>query len=429
MASSVAWRRLATAGGVYGSAVVGFLATVIAARELDRDGFGVLTVVVATTGFVQLLLDFTIDEALVKFGFRYSARAEFGRLRRLFRVAALVKVLGGLAGTAALLVLAPFANTIFGHGGVVVPMAIAAAIPLVQAPEGVAGTAILLRNRIDIRAWFLLVSMVLRFVGIVVGAHYGVVEAVAGMVLAQVAATAAVGVAGFAAFRRFPRHDVVPLGEDAPALRRFVVQSTIGSGIASARGTFPAMLVGLVASPRGAADFRVAQAPQTAAQTLSAPARLVLLTEQTHHFEHGRIDRIRSLLRRYMLATSAILVVLVPLGWWAMPWLVDVVYTSKYSGSVEAARLILVASAVQLVFGWTKSFPISIGRPVLRIVAQGVEVAVLVPALLVMAWLWGAPGAGGAILLSSLALAAVWTVFLLRLNKGVLALPAEAATP
>jgi O-antigen/teichoic acid export membrane protein len=308
-------------------------------------------------------------------------------------------------------------------------MAIAALIPLVQSPEGVAGTAILLRNRIDIRAAFLLVSMVLRFVGIVVGAHFGVVEAVVGTVLAQVGATAAVGIAGLAAFRRFPREPVEPLGDDAASLRRFVVQSTIGSAIASARGTFPAMLVGLVASPRGAADFRVAQAPQTAAQTLSAPARLVLLTEQTHHFEHGRIDRIRSMLRRYMLATSAILVVVVPLGWWAMPWLVHVVYTDKYAHSVEAARLILVASAVQLVFGWSKSFPVSIGRPVLRIVAQGVEVVVLVPALLVMAWLWGATGAGGAVLLSACAFAAVWCVFLLRLNKGVLALPAKAATP
>jgi O-antigen/teichoic acid export membrane protein len=343
MASSVVWRRALAAGGVYGSAVVGFLSTVIAARELPPYDFGLFAIVVATTGFVQLLLDFTVDEALVKYGFRYSARGEFGRLRRLFEIAAAIKLGGGLAGTVALLVLAPFAGAVFGDDGLVVPMLIAAAIPFVQSPEGLAGTAILLRNRIDVRAGFLLVSMALRFAGVVAGAHFGVVEAVLGMVAAQVVATAAVGIGGALAFRRFPRHPTVALGDDASALRTFVVQSTIGSGIASARGTFPAALVGAVTSPGPAADFRIAQAPQTAFQTLSAPARYVLLTEQTHDFEHGRIDRVRSMLRNYMLATSAALTVLVPFVWWAMPWLVRAVYGAKYDGAADAARLILVA--------------------------------------------------------------------------------------
>jgi PST family polysaccharide transporter len=423
------WRRAATAAGVYGSALVGLLATVVAARQLDQAEFGLLALVVATTGFVQMLLDLTIDEALVKYGFRYAAREDFGRLRRLFQVAGAVKLSGGLLGTLVLLGLAPLGDTVFGEHGLFVPLLLAAPIPLVQSPEGLAATALLLRGRTDVRGFFLLVSMTLRLAGMGIGSVFGLREAVLGTVLAQVVATTAIGLAGAAAFRRFPRVGAVPLGEEVPALRRFVVQSSVGTALGSARVTFPAMLVGLVAGAPQVAAFRVAQSPQSAFATLSAPARLVLLAEQTHDFEHGRIDRLRSMLTRYMLGMTALLAVLVPALWWWMPSLVRWVYGAKYENAVDATRLILVAAAIQLVWGWTKSFPVSIGRPVLRVVAQSVELAVLVPALLVLGALWGATGAAAAVVVASAVFAAVWTAILLRLRRGMLALPAEALVP
>ena len=39
----------------------------------------------------------------------------------------------------------------------------------------------------------------------------------------------------------------------------------------------------------------------------------------------------------------------------------------------------LIVAALQLVWGWTKSFPVSIGRPGLRVVVQAIEIAVFVP--------------------------------------------------
>jgi O-antigen/teichoic acid export membrane protein len=418
------WRRAATVAGVYGSALVGILATVVAARQLDREDFGLLTLVIATTGFVQMLLDLTVDEALVKYGFRYAAREDFGRLRRLFEIAGVVKVSGGLLGTLVLLGLAPLGDTVFGEHGLFVPLLLAAPIPLVQSPEGLAATALLLRGRTDVRGFFLFVSMTLRLAGMGIGSVFGLTEAVLGTVLAQVVATAAVGLAGAAAFRRFPRAAAVPLGEEAPALRRFIFQSSLGTALGSARVTFPAMLVGLVAGAPQVSAFRIAQSPQSAFATLSAPARLVLLAEQTYDFEHGRVERLRSMLTRYMVGMTVLLAVLVPLLWWLMPTLVRAVYTDKYADAVDAARLILVAASIQLVWGWTKSFPVSIGRPVLRVVAQSVELVVLVPALLVLGALWGATGAAAAVVVASAAFAAVWTAILLRLRRGLLAVPA-----
>ena len=75
----------------------------------------------------------------------------------------------------------------------------------------------------------------------------------------------------------------------------------------------------------------------------------------------------------------------------------------------------LLAAALQLVWGWTKSFPVSIGRPGLRVIVQSIEIAVFVPLLLVFASRWGATGAAGAMLVSTVVFCAVWTGMLLRL--------------
>ncbi len=410
--------------GIYGATALGFLVTVVATRVLGTHGYARFAVVVASTGFFQLLLDLTVEEALVKFGFRYAQAEDWGRLRRLFRLALAFKLAGGALAAAALAALVPFADTVWGAGGLGLPLLLAALVPLVQAPEGVAAGAIILRGRYDIRGALLTVSMALRLAGVGVGALWGVTGAVAGMLVAQALATVVVSAAGLVALRRFPRVRAVPIGADRDELRRFVVSSTLGSSLVSARSTLGTMLVGALTPIVQAGYFRNAQAPATGLSALSSPARLVLLTEQTRDFEAGDRARVLRLLRRYVALTTALMAVVVPVGWFLMPFLMGVAYGPDFRDhAANAARLVLVAAAIQLIWGWSKSFPVSIGRPNLRLVAQGIEIAVFVPLVVVFARAWGATGAAGAMVVSTVAFALVWVVLLVRL-RGQLRLAA-----
>jgi O-antigen/teichoic acid export membrane protein len=233
--NALLWRRAVTFVGTYSAAIFGFLATVVATRELGTDDYALYASVFAATGFIQLLMDLTVEEALVKYGFRYSEGQDWGRLRRLFEIALSFKLAGGLLGGLALAVVAPFSESIWNRH-LAVPLLIAAVLPIVQAPEGVAAGAIILRGRYDIRSAFLATSMILRLTGVAVGALFGVIGAMAGVVAAQVLATAAISVGGVLAFRRFPRVPAQPLGEDRRDFRNFVVSSTLGSSLVSARG-------------------------------------------------------------------------------------------------------------------------------------------------------------------------------------------------
>jgi len=417
MRTRLFWRRSAAAAGIYASAVLGFLGTVIAAHAFSTRVLGLYALVIAATGFFQTLLDLTVEEALVKYGFRFQEREDWGRLRRLFARAVQLKVAGGVLAAAFLLALAPAADRLFGANELLNPLLIASALPLVQAPENVGGVALILRGRYDVRAFFLFLSMALRLAGIAIGTRYGLTETIAGIVAAQVLATAAVVGAGWIAFRRYPRVASTPIGSERPEIARFVVQSSLATGVVSLRSTLSPLLLGIVASPAQVGYFRVAQAPQQGFASLSAPARLVLLTEQTRDWERGTRDSVFAGIRRYSLGAAAVVAVALPPLLWFAPDLIRVLFSAKNVGATDALRLIVVAGALQFVVGWTKSFPVSIGRPNLRIWTHGLETLVLVPLVVALGVAWGATGAAGAVLASTVVFAAFWTILFLRIRR------------
>ena len=405
-------RRSLTAVGIYSSVVLGFLGTVVATRELhSARHFGDFATVVFATGFLQSLFDLTVEEALVKYGFRYVSREDWGRFRRLFLVGLRVKLAGSAAGALGLLGFA-----FVGPSRLTVPLVVAAGIPLGYSLEGLAGAALFLRSRYDIRSAFLAWSMALRLVGIAIGAHYGLVWSIAGVLVAQVVSAASVGAAGWAAFHRFPQAPSRPLGDDRRSLITFVLQSSAATGVLALRGNLAPLLLGAVRGTSQVALFKVAQSPQAGFQALSAPARMVLLTEQTREWERGRQAAVLGGVRRYTLVAFGISVVAVPPLYWLLPDLIRLINGPQYVGAASAGRVLLLAAAVQLVVGWTKSFPVTIGKPQLRVWTHGVETIVVLPLVVGLGAVWGATGAALAVLAGLCVFAAMWAWIFLRMR-------------
>jgi O-antigen/teichoic acid export membrane protein len=405
-------RRSLTAVGIYSSVVLGFLGTVVATRELhSARHFGDFATVMFATGFLQSFFDLTVEEALVKYGFRYISREEWGRLRRLFSSALRFKVAGSAAGGIGLLVFAFLATQ-----RLQTPLLVAAGIPLGYSLEGLAGAALFLRSRYDIRSVFLAWSMALRLTGIAIGARHGLTWAIAGILVAQVVSAASVGVAGWVAFHRFPRARPEKLGDDRRSIRSFVLQSSVATGVISLRGGLAPLLLGAVTGTAQVGLFKVAQSPQAGFQALSAPARMVLLTEQTREWERGRQAAVLAGVRRYSLVAFFISVVAVPPLYWQLPNLIRHINGPQYVGATSAGRVLLLAAAVQLVVGWTKSFPVTIGKPNLRVWTHGAETVVILPLVVVFGSIWGATGAALAVLAGMCVFAAMWAWIFVRIR-------------
>ena len=268
--------------------------------------------------------------------------------------------------------------------------------------------------------------MALRCLALGIGSRYGVTEAMIGVVLAQALATVAIAAGGLAAFRRFPSEPSRRLGEDRREILSFVGQSTVATTVLSLRGTFGPLLLGIVTTPLQVGYFRSAQAPQSALQSLSSPARLILLTEQTRDWERGQHRSVFVGVKRYTVAVAAVTAVALPPVLVFMPDLIRTFYGSSYLPAVNAARLMLAAGALAVVIGWTKSFPVSIGRPGLRMLTHGIETAVFIPLVIAFGATWNATGAAGAVLVSTCAFAVVWGFLLVRLRRDIHDAPAVA---
>lgn len=410
MDGSVLRRRAGAAVGTYASIVLGFLGTLVAARVFSTVELGLYTLVISSAGFFQTLLDLTIEEALIKFGFRYIAREDWGRLRRLFSRTFVFKVVGAALAGGALVGIAFSAGAVFHHSELRTPLLISALLPLAQSPEGMAAVPLMLRGRYDVRGAFLAVSMALRLSAIAIGTQFGLTWTIAAIVIAQVIASAAIGIAGAAAFRRYPSAPARPLGEDAREILHFIAQSSGATGVVSLRSTLTPMLLGVVSTASQVGFFRVAQSPQSGFNAVSAPIRMVLLSEQTRDWEGGKSENVFAGVRRYTLLATFGSVILLPVLLVFMPQIVRLLFQAKNLGAVNAARIIVAAGAVQFVVGWSKSFAVTVGRPKLRIWTHGIETLVLLPLAGVLGWIWGASGAAAAVLVSSVVFALAWAV-------------------
>lgn len=420
MRSRLHWRRAATAAGIYASVVLGMVATVVAARVLGLEEFGHFATAFACVTFLQVLLDLTVEDVLVKQGFHYVAAGEWGRLRRLFRLALQAKLAGGVVASLLALVFAPFADAVFGVEGIGVAVAAAALIPLAQAPANVATSVFLLRGRYDVRGAYQVVHMGTRLVAVVVAAPFGAWETLAAIALAQALATGAISVPGVRFLRAFPPAPDCVLGEDARPVLRFAALSSVGSVMVSLRTSLAPLILGLMVGPTNVGLFRIAQAPYSGVVAASAPVRLIFLTEQTRDWERGDAERVLRGIRRFVLAASGLGIALVGAGWFAMEWLVETVFGSEYAGATRAAQIVLVAAAIHLVFAWTKSFATTAGRPSATIIAHGVEAVVLLSLTIVLAHRYGIEGAAAAVVASAVAYAGTWLILFRRIERQTL---------
>ena len=367
-----------------------------------------------STGFFQALLDLTIEEALIKYGFRYVAREDWGRLRRLFRRTFVFKLVGAvLAGLALLALWPPLRRPSSDTPELRLPLAIGAAIPLLQAPEGMAaGRRSCCAARYDVRG---VVSR--RVDGAAPDSRSRRSElrpcvddwGDRGRAGCRIARDRHRRLAAhFAASRRAPRR---ALGEDAREIVRFVLQSSGATGAVSLRSTLTPIVLGVVSTTTQVAYFKVAQAPQQGFNAVSAPVRLVMLTEQTRDWEHGDRARVFAGVRRYSLLAALGSVALLP------PLLI--IHAGPRSPALHSRRTSARfprrassswrARCSSWSAGRSRSPSPSAGRSggSGRMASRPL---VLLPLAVLLGWKWGAAGAAGAVLVSSVVFAIVWLV-------------------
>ena len=408
------------------------LSVVVAARALGPEGYGVVVLALSVTAVAARFLDFTFGEAVVHHGHRALAAGDVSGLRALMRMSLILDVVIGVAVAATLLLLAaPLA----GIAGDIDPalVRLAALGVLVLTVDGTTGAVLLVASRPDRRAWVQAAASLFRVLGTVAAVAFG--GGAEAILLSYACAGAASSlllawIAWRTAWRRWAQAPKGPLPVRPSRLVRFAFQSSATTSVDAAGESLFPLILGNLAGPGAVGVFRAAMLPVLASGMLSQPLRSMLFPEQARLHAEGKLAELRRATRGYTLLALAVALPAAVIGWFALPSLIDLLFSSSFEDAVGAARILLIAAVVQFTLSWSKSFHAAVGRPHIRTLLAAVSMGLSLLLLLLLGD-HGADGAAIAYTVATASTAGLWLIIVHRYLAGEVArvegLPSEDA--
>ena len=160
MQTRLLWRRQVTALGLYGRSVSGCSAEDLAARRLGPTATG------SSPGDLRrgrppALFDLTVEEVMIKYGFRYTTGERWGRLRQLYRKAMVSKILGAVIATSSSASSLRSRTGCSARDGLSIAVPDRPLLPVTYVPEAPPGPLVL-AGRYDVRAHWNVLTQLLR---------------------------------------------------------------------------------------------------------------------------------------------------------------------------------------------------------------------------------------------------------------------------
>jgi O-antigen/teichoic acid export membrane protein len=407
------WRRAGkTSVAAWCATALGLVGTIVAARALGPNDYGLVALAIATATFVATFLDLTLEEGVVHHGFRAITGGDIGALRSLLRAAFLFDLGIGLVLAALVVGFAgPMADV--ASGGRLDPglIQLAALMTLATTVNGTTGSVLLLAGRPDLRALIMAATNLARLMAVLAAVQLGGPAHVVGAY--ALAAVIGAVVQGLTAWRvgwrewtgakttRSARAWIRPLAT-------FGMHSSLTSSVVSMEKSLVLILLGAIVGPSAAGIFNVALLPVGVMALATEPIRLVLYPEQARLAARGEVRSLRRTMTWYSAIGLALGIPCAIAGWFVLPWLIPMLFSDQFDGAVEPARILLPAAVCFLALGWSKTVPAAIGKPQVRTAVSALSAVVMLTLTAVLAPRYESSGAAIAYTAAAVCVSVVW---------------------
>jgi O-antigen/teichoic acid export membrane protein len=359
-----------TSGALWAAHAMAFAASVIAARALGPTAYGAVVLVVGVASLIAAFLDLTLEEGVVYHGSQALERGRVGVLRGLLRSALTVDALIGVAVSGGIVLAAgPIASLV--GGGELDPalVRLAALMTLASTVNGTTGAVLLLAGRPDLRAVAVASASAARVVLVLVAVWMGGARAILGAFVASAVLGAALQ--ALLAWRNGWRGwtvepPAITLGPSVRMLARYAIHSSLATSINAMQEALLPIVLGGLTGPRTVGIFAVALLPLRAAGLLIEPFRQAVYPEQAKLAAHGDKASLRRSIRVHVGASLLVGVAGAVAGWFLLPGVISLLYSSVFAPAVDPARILLIAAASVLAYAWFKTLAIAAGRPEVR---------------------------------------------------------------
>jgi O-antigen/teichoic acid export membrane protein len=346
---------------------VSIVTSVILARALGPDQYGLVILAMAAVGLVVQFLDVRTQEALIRFMGRALAQHRPDEALSFFVVGLLLDAL--VAALTLALVLAVIPPVIGAHqqGEVLRSLALiyALATPFIMIQNTINSIYYTLK-RFHLLTAINIGTNLFRLALLAALAAGGVTAVIWGYVIAAVVGFTVSALPALALLRRqVPGARVRGARAAWAQLWPFVIHTSIMGSLKAVAVNVDVLLLGALRSPSEVTFFRIARSVVSLIAMPTTPVNTVIYPLLNEAWARADLRRVSDLIRRFMLFSGAICAVGAVGYLLLLDTMVLLVYGAAYAPVTGIAHILMIGIILEIIMGWVRTAALANGKPAL----------------------------------------------------------------
>jgi O-antigen/teichoic acid export membrane protein len=341
------------------------ITSIILTHLLGKDGYGRIVIAIAVINTITQFMDIRTGEGMIRFMGNALARGEKREAITFFYVGLTADALLMLATLVLAAILAPAAVQVSPERAALAPLVLIYlwTIPFALLEESFSSVLNVFK-RFNLLAIGTIANGLILLVALVGMSAYGLAGVMWGYVIAAACSFVIWGVMGTALILR---HIGTLRGADyRGAWQRFLpfaFHTSLTQSIKAIMVNLDILLLGALRPPGDAAIFRIAHSATSLITMPTSPVSAVIYPEMNEAWAVNQLDRVRRLVRQYMLATLAISSAVYAFLAVAGDFLVALLYPPDFAPAAALIRILGLGVVLESLFRWVRPATLACGRP------------------------------------------------------------------
>ena len=344
---------------------MGLATSVVLARRLGAENYGLIILAIAVVSTIVNFLDIRTGKGLIKFMGSALARGDQREAITFFYVGLSADFALMVVTMAVVAIAAPAAADAYKKGEILVGLA---SVYLLTVPfttlQSSFGAVLTVFKRFRLRAIVSIISSLTLLVALLMLSERGVAATMWGYVIAAgVTFGLWVGLGSMLLLRNFETFRGENYWRAWRQFLPFAFHTSIIASLKAIGGNSAVLILGALLTPTDISFYRIARSAATLISLPISPVRAVMYPIMVEEWARNNLKRIRQIIGRYMLYSSALSLGGVLILFVAADWLVQIFYGVEFAPVANLLRILAVGTSIAVIFSWTRQAAFAGGKP------------------------------------------------------------------
>ncbi len=342
-----------------------FLLVFLLARAIGPSKYGLIQLAISVAGFISLLIDIRIGEAVVKFTTDYLVSGDKQKASAVIILGYIVDFVLGLISfliifsTAGLI-----SNYILHQSQELFLIRIYAFAVLVSIINGTSMAVLQTFKKFNLIGIFTIVHSFFYFLLPVLFIQYGLLKIMSGYVFSATIGAVMINIfAGIILIQEFKNTGFYPFWLIGPKIFRFSIQTFLSVTFKSAQRYIDVLILGFFKNPAAVGYYKIALSYTGVLGIIASPIGLVVYPTLSSLWSQKNIDVFKRLIKKI---SRIMAIITIPLSFAMIlfaPLLLRLTVKEQFIPAIPAIYIVIWVSLFTNIAAWLRSAVLAIGKP------------------------------------------------------------------